>query len=125
MRSSDERLIQRLHERNAARDRATDGGIHSRRRSPPASAKTLEVAERAIGFTLPELLRAIYLEVGNGGFGPEYGIVGMKGGPKLDGYTLETRYQNVTLEKENAVWRWPERLLPLANYGCGVWSCVD
>jgi hypothetical protein len=29
------------------------------------------------------------------------------------------------LARENPVWRWPERLLPLANYGCGMWSCVD
>ena len=29
------------------------------------------------------------------------------------------------LRKENTVWRWPKRLLPLANYGCGMWSCVD
>ncbi len=29
------------------------------------------------------------------------------------------------LERENFVWRWPKRLLPLANYGCGMWSCVD
>jgi len=84
------------------------------------------VAERAIGFKLPGLLSAIYLEVGNGGFGPEYGILGTNGGAELDGCTLETCYLNrVKLEKQNAVWRWPKRLLPLANYGCGMWSCVD
>jgi hypothetical protein len=29
------------------------------------------------------------------------------------------------LEKRNTIWRWPRRLLPVANYGCGMWSCVD
>jgi hypothetical protein len=126
MPASDEKLVQRLHERNAGRDRATDGGIHSRNTIRPATAKALQVAERVIGFELPPSLRAIYLKVGNGGFGPEYGIVGTKGGTKLDGCTLETCYQRMLkLEKENAVWRWPARLLPLANYGCGMWSCVD
>jgi hypothetical protein len=93
---------------------------------PPVAAKALQAAERVIGAKLPELLRAIYLKVGNGGFGPEYGIVGIKGGAKLDGYTLEACYQKMLkLEKENSVWRWPRQLLPVANYGCGMWSCVD
>jgi hypothetical protein len=126
MLTSHERLIQRLQERNADRKRATTGGIHSKTAIPPVAAKALQTTERALGFKLPELLRAIYLKVGNGGFGPEYGIVGTVGGTKLDGYTLETCYQNMAkLDSENSVWRWPKRLLPLANYGCGMWSCVD
>jgi hypothetical protein len=123
---SDQDLVQRLQERNADRKRATTGGIHPRKALPPVNAKALQAAERAIGFKLPELVRVLYLKVGNGGFGPEYGIVGTKGGAKLDGCTLETCYQNMlTLESENSVWRWPRHLLPLANYGCGMWSCVD
>src|SRR5262245_28031452 len=126
MPASDQSLVQRLQERNADRERATGGGIHPRAAIRPAIAKALQVSERTIGFKLPELLRAIYLKVGNGGFGPEYGIVGTKGGAKLDGCTLETCYEDmVKLEKENSDWRWPKRLLPLANYGCGMWSCVD
>jgi hypothetical protein len=126
MRPSDARLIQLLQERNADRKNATDCGIHSRKAIPPVSAKGLQIAERAIGFKLPELLRAVYCKVGNGGFGPEYGIVGTKGGAKLDGCTLESCYQDMLkLEKENSVWRWPQHLLPLANYGCGMWCCVD
>src|SRR5215472_3354144 len=126
MRASDQNLIQRLSERNADRDRATDGGIHSRKLTPPAAIKILRSVELEIGFKLPELLRTIYLRVGNGGFGPQYGIVGTRGGAKLDGRTLETLYKDMLkLERENSVWRWPKRLLPLANYGCGQWSCVD
>ena len=126
MRPSDKRTIERLQERNADRERATSGGIHRRKAVAPVSAKALQITERTIGFKLPELLRAIYLEVGNGGFGPEYGIVGTRGGAKLDGHTLETCYQSmVKLAAENPVWRWPEHLLPLASYGCGMWSCVD
>jgi hypothetical protein len=126
MRISDKNLIQRLQERNADRESATDGGIHPRKPMPPVAAKALQAAERTIGFRIPELLRTIYRTVGNGGVGPGYGIVGTKGGAKLDGRTLETCYlENVKLEEDNSVWRWPLRLLPLANYGCGMWSCVD
>jgi hypothetical protein len=126
MPESDQKLVQRLQERNADRERATDGGIHSLGPRPPVAASALVAAERAIGLELPELLRAIYLKVGNGGFGPEFGILGIRGGAKLDGYTLETCLHKMRkLEKENLVWRWPQQLLPLANYGCGMWSCVD
>lgn len=126
MRPFDDELIQRLLQRNADRKGATDCGIHARKPIRPVATKALQVAERAIGFELPKLLRRIYLEVGNGGFGPVYGIIGTKGGAKLDGRTLETCYQDMLkLQEENSVWRWPKRLLPVANYGCGMWSCVD
>jgi hypothetical protein len=122
----DERLIQRLQDRNADREHATTNGTHPPKPLPPVSTTALQSAERAIGFKLPGLVGALYLKVGNGGFGPEYGIVGIKGGAKLDGCTLESCYQNMLkLKKENSVWRWPEHLLPLANCGCGMWSCVD
>jgi hypothetical protein len=53
-------------------------------------------------------------------------VVGTNRGSTLDGCTLETCYRDmVKLERDNSVWRWPRRLLPLANYGCGMWSCVD
>ncbi len=41
---------------------------------PPVSLADLTDAETIIGFPLPTLLRRIYLEVGNGGFGPGYGL---------------------------------------------------
>lgn len=126
MRASDRDLIQRLLERNANHERATDGRVHPRKLIPPPTTKILHSAEPEIGFKLPELLRAIYLSVGNGGFGPAYGIVGTKAEAKLDGHTLETCYREMKkLEAENSLWRWPKSLLPLANYGCGMWSCVD
>lgn len=104
MPATDHELIRRLQERNADRKRATDGGFHPRRPVSPVAAKALQAAERAIGWKLPVLLRAINLKVGNGGFGPEYGIVGIKGGAKLDGCTLETCYQKMLeLEDENQV----------------------
>ncbi|MFF3563042.1 SMI1/KNR4 family protein [Streptomyces sp. NPDC002574] len=37
---------------------------------PPADVREVEKAEREIGHRLPQLLRRLYTEVGNGGFGP-------------------------------------------------------
>jgi SMI1/KNR4 family protein SUKH-1 len=47
---------------------------------PPASLEQLQATEAALGFPLPPLLRALYAEVANGGFGPGAGISGALGG---------------------------------------------
>src|SRR5436305_14391050 len=39
----------------------------------PASEEQLSITEKLLGFTLPQLLRALYAEVANGGFGPGEG----------------------------------------------------
>jgi hypothetical protein len=40
---------------------------------PPASPRELAQSEERIGFNLPPLLRSLYSEIANGGFGPGYG----------------------------------------------------
>ena len=47
---------------------------------PPASEEQLAATESALGFSLSPLLRAIYAEVANGGFGPGTGLRGAIGG---------------------------------------------
>ena len=48
----------------------------------------MKQAERALGHPLPPLLRAIYLKLGNGGFGPGYGILGIGDGYRHGDATL-------------------------------------
>src|SRR5216683_6367148 len=43
--------------------------------SPPATGEELAHAEAQLGFELPSFLRRLYLEVGNGSFGPGYGLL--------------------------------------------------
>jgi SMI1 / KNR4 family (SUKH-1) len=47
---------------------------------PPANAEQLQATEAALGFSLLPLLRWLYTEVANGGFGPGAGIQGALGG---------------------------------------------
>src|SRR5690349_6056273 len=47
---------------------------------PPATEEQLQATEDAIGFSVPPLLRMLYAEIANGGFGPSYGITGARGG---------------------------------------------
>ena len=45
----------------------------------PASLDSVLEAESALGGPLPPLLRRLLLEVANGGFGPDDGIIGVRG----------------------------------------------
>jgi hypothetical protein len=47
---------------------------------PPASELVVEDSETRLEFRLPPLLRELYTQVANGGFGPGYGIFGLEGG---------------------------------------------
>jgi hypothetical protein len=47
---------------------------------PPANEEQLRATEAALGFPLPPVLRALYTEVANGGFGPGGGIQGALNG---------------------------------------------
>jgi len=42
---------------------------------PPATPEAVAAAEEVIGFPLPPLLRRLYVEVANGGFGPNEGTI--------------------------------------------------
>jgi hypothetical protein len=102
---------------------------------PPATADQVADAEAAIGAPLPELLRRLYLEVANGGFGPGYGLLGVGPG----GWTDDHRHDLVEMQASmrapidepgepddgDARWTWPATLLPVAHLGCGVYACVD
>ena len=56
-----------------------------------ASANEVRLAEEHLGFAIPELLKSIYLNVANGGFGPGYGLIGVAGGHRSDlGSLVET-----------------------------------
>ncbi|HLG60745.1 MAG TPA: hypothetical protein VKY19_02360 [Ktedonosporobacter sp.] len=43
---------------------------------PPATEEQLRLSEEVMGFPYPSLLRSLYSQVANGGFGPAYGLVG-------------------------------------------------
>jgi hypothetical protein len=68
-------LIPRLQERILDPQRAVDFTIREGQTvPPPVSTDQLGRVEGLLGFELPPLLRSLYLQVGNGGFGPGYGL---------------------------------------------------
>lgn len=93
----------------------------------PLSARRIERVERELGLALPSALRAFYGQVANGGVGPGYGLIGLRGGVKsdldtdvVDDYRL--RLQN---DEEDPAYFWPPGVLPVCHWGCAVYSCID
>jgi hypothetical protein len=90
---------------------------------PPATERALARAERGLGFALPALLRELYARVGNGGFGPAYGLIGVPGGATDDlGRSIVDLYKDY---RKCCRKTWPEKLLPVCHEGCAYYFCLD
>ncbi|QES49616.1 hypothetical protein DEJ50_19180 [Streptomyces venezuelae] len=77
---------------------------------PPAGLRRIE---GILGFDLPPLLAGLYTRIADGGFGPEGGLLTL--GQAADAYAA----------MRTSAWRWPEGVLPIADFGCGLYACVD
>jgi SMI1 / KNR4 family (SUKH-1) len=116
----------------AVRARAMDGERRSDMAAPhplpePATDGELAAAESRLGFALPSLVRALYTGVANGGFGPGYGLVGIGGGER--GFSSGNRSwwcEDEYLELlGHPSYPWPAGMLPVCDWGCGIYSCLD
>ncbi len=100
----------------------------SRRRAfEPASAQAIAEAEQNLDFALPPVLKQVLLEVGNGGFGPGHGLLGVRGGATDEhGNSMLDLYDGLSATNpDDPGWRWPERLVPLCPWGDSTYSCID
>ena len=101
-------LIERLRERlrrspaiamDAHMVRSDEAGeiVPPPRPRPPVPPGEVEAVERALGFALPPLVRRLYAEVANGGYGPAYGINRLRPPAGID-LELESFLQDVGIE---------------------------
>jgi hypothetical protein len=133
-------LIERLKEIIRTSRHATGEPTWRPQRScSPVTEEELMQAETQLGFVLPSLLRRIYLEVGNGGFGPGYGLLPLDEIPPNAVYGMESlvaAYQGMRsfsqkdideyfAEEEEKPALWPEGVLILCDWGCNIYSCLD
>lgn len=89
-------------------------------RIPPATLSAVERAESLLGAALPEILRRLYLETSNGGFGPAYGILGLD-----DGFRDDMKRTAVDILESRHDWPgMPDNLFPLCHWGCAIYSFV-
>ncbi|MCU0686483.1 MAG: SMI1/KNR4 family protein [Polyangiaceae bacterium] len=117
---TDDELIDALRHRIQNPNLRTDVKANPSPFFPPVEWEAVVHAEAALGLTFPPLLSRLYREVGNGGFGPESGMVGLSGGHvDSSGQTLVELYGAFRTEG------WPRPLLPLWEWGGPAWACVD
>ena len=138
-------------EYDEARARGWLQGLPPLARATPAQ---LAAAEVAVGLPFPRLLRRLYTEVADGGFGPGYGLLALAVGGRADGEApsvraqlgaglpndeigagFPTREQSIETTGlgilANPVRRWapigdePTTLLAVCHWGCGIYSLVD
>ncbi|MEU9703544.1 SMI1/KNR4 family protein [Streptomyces sp. NPDC047981] len=109
--------IEDLVPRVATKARATSETL-----PPTASAEEVASAEAALGFALPPLLARLYREVANGGFGPEYQLLPLVGA----GRTVLSEYRSErSASAEGETPYWPAGVLPILDWGCGMYAAVD
>jgi hypothetical protein len=89
----------------------------------PAELSAVEEAEARIGFAIPPLLRRLYLEVANGGFGPRGDVVGVRGGD-YRGLFVDV------VEGYELFWSDPDHpgppgMVPVLDWGCALYALID
>ncbi|MHA2217856.1 MAG: SMI1/KNR4 family protein [Candidatus Hodarchaeales archaeon] len=79
------------------------------------------------GIELPKLFIDLYKDKGNGGFGPEYEMLGIVNGHKTDlGDSILSLYKSYCQDDpDDPEWKWPRNLVPFKHVGCAIHYCVD
>lgn len=127
-----DRLIGRIKRRVADPLRAVDAAEWVRpipAMAPPATEADVDAAEAALGFPVPRLLRRLYTEVGNGGWGPHYGLQGIPtGGVEPDASDIVGFYRECLSPQralESPAVQWPRGLITLISRGCVDYEVCD
>ncbi|MGI5436362.1 SMI1/KNR4 family protein [Streptomyces shenzhenensis] len=88
----------------------------------PAPASAVAAVEQVVGHPMPELLKRMYLEVANGGFGP-WQVVSLAetGDWFSDCADITMAYHQFS--DPNGVL--PPEVVPLMDRGCAMWTLID
>lgn len=92
----------------------------------PAPAAAADELEAALGQPMPPLLRRIYCEVANGGFGIDGDVVSLTDTGKWysDEESLTDIYRRWSQPPEE--WDiYPHHVVPLVTLGCAIWWHID
>ena len=124
----DDILIAMLCERASDPKLATDMSSKFPQLAPrPVDETSVSKAVTALGRALPVLLRDLYRLVGDGGFGPGYGLLPLlehSGPDQIDSVVSLYSALSAT-DPEDPTWAWPAALVPFCEWGCAIRSCVD
>jgi hypothetical protein len=117
---TEERLLAAIIKRAANAETRTDFAKRRPREvGPRATPEVTAAAEQQLGFALHYLHKRLLEEIGNGGFGPGDGLIGIFGG------ALDVDDRSI-IELRQVLWpnaKFP--VVPLCDWGDGIWSCID
>ncbi|MEU8778149.1 SMI1/KNR4 family protein [Streptomyces sp. NPDC048606] len=105
-----------LLRRVAIRAAADNGNLPA-----PVDDERIARAQSLLGLTLHPLLGRLYREVADGGFGPDYHLLPLLGPGGVVADYLASRAESP--EAEHPVW--PEGVVPILHWGCGMYAGVD
>ncbi len=126
----DSQLLSRLRARRPRTDMPPLRGL-------PGVLSAGQVVEttRTLGFAPPDLLVRMFRTIGNGGFGPGYGFMGLAGGSGDDRRRTSVEVYHWLREEDDGEDLLPgeepcppmipEGMLPIAYLGCCIYFCVD
>jgi hypothetical protein len=95
---------------------------------PPLDPANLAGIEAVLGFALPAPIREVYTRIGNGGFGPGYGLMVLRATERraFGGNAVAVlNFLRAALADDEAGPGWPHGLLPVVHLGCSLYVCVD
>ncbi|MFJ3671187.1 SMI1/KNR4 family protein [Streptomyces sp. NPDC090106] len=101
----------------AVREKVADRGLPE-----PASPADVRAVEQLVGHPMPELLRRLYLEVSNGGFGSWDAVSLTDTGDWFsDCADIAETYRDFS-ERDCPL---PSGIVPLMDRGCAMWTLID
>ncbi|MEU0600878.1 DUF4240 domain-containing protein [Streptomyces sp. NPDC006393] len=105
----------------AVRTRVADRDLPS-----PATPDDVAAVERAVGRPMPPLLRRLYLEVANGGFGVwECLSLTDTGNRFSDERDMIEAHRLFSMKDDSGIPAIPEGVVPLMDRGCSMWTMID
>jgi hypothetical protein len=121
---NDDQLIAAIRQRASNPGTRTDFADRGHQElGPPASADAIEAAETEMGYHFHQLHGRLFRDVGNGGFVPGDGLIGLPGG------SLDVEKRSIIELRRDLFFEHKKlqmsSVVPLCDWGCGIWSCVD
>jgi hypothetical protein len=109
-------IIQLLCEKVNA---STDDPSSQTSAKPPVSVTEMQAIEAKIGYTLPNLLRHMYLEIGNGYFSERFRLLAIE-----DFFIVHTKKNKKYLiaGEDDSIGL---TYLGIKHWGCHIYSCID
>ncbi|MCH2023499.1 MAG: SMI1/KNR4 family protein [Saprospiraceae bacterium] len=82
--------------------------------------------EKKINQCIPSVFKQLYLEMGNGQFGPDYGFFNLIDNHSGKKITIEQAYFKIHDSKiKDWNWELPQYLVPFLYWGSGIYSLID